>query len=401
MFDSQCSIICAVATTRFCIQCIRKHPDVFGGHFISEINRADLPLQYVASLMVLGGNVIVGKYSSTFFQSSSEQRIKDVLCGAIPWLSSTQGNTSSICFSSKLTMFTLDLYCLPGFSRAIAQLLVHRLIPLVVNVSPDVEHGDKCKDSAVFVSIYSFLETNGEMARLRTKQQNFFDSYDVDDACSLDGLLSIPVDEGEEANPLHLVDAIKECLAEVYTELHEEDAPLWKQMEDLAMNEKQAHTTHAVENNTSFHDDVELVNFQRKILPIDALDLSIQSLRDQKLFNSAGKRKQDLIICATLVDKVPNLAGLARTAEIFSAKMLVIPNLLVKKQDDFKTISASANDWIEMEECKEEELLTWLYKKKSQGYTIVGLEQTSSSKCITKFRFPGKTVLLLGKEKEG
>lgn len=75
----------------FAIQCTRSHPDVFGTHYVREINRTDLSLQYVSSLMVLGGNLIVGKYSSAFFQTSSKQRIKDVLCGAIPWLSSTQG----------------------------------------------------------------------------------------------------------------------------------------------------------------------------------------------------------------------------------------------------------------------------------------------------------------------
>jgi len=239
------------------------------------------------------------------------------------------------------------------------------------------------------------------MSRLRAKQKNFFDSYDVEGACSLEGLLSMSVDEGEEASPMHLVDIIKDCLAEVYCELHEEDAPLWKHMENLSMNDTIALPTLTKEENHDLQSETDLVNFQRKILPIDALDLNIKSMMDQKLFNAAGKKKQSLIICATLVDKVPNLAGLARTAEIFAASTLVIPNLLMKKQDDFKTISASANDWIEIEECKEEDLLSWLYKKKSGGYTIVGLEQTSSSKCISKFRFPDKTVLLLGKEKEG
>ncbi len=80
-----------------------------------------------------------------------------------------------------------------------------------------------------------------------------------------------------------------------------------------------------------------------------------------------------------LINKVPNLAGLTRTCEIFSAQTPVMPNLLVKKQDDFKSISASANDWIDMEECKEEDLLSWLYKKKSEGFLIVGMEQTASS----------------------
>jgi len=32
---------------------------------------------------------------------------------------------------------------------------------------------------------------------------------------------------------------------------------------------------------------------------------------------------------------------------------------------------------------------------------VVGVEQTSSSECLTKLKFPKETVLLLGKEKEG
>ena len=46
-------------------------------------------------------------------------------------------------------------------------------------------------------------------------------------------------------------------------------------------------------------------------------------------------------------------------------------------------------------------LLAWLSKKQENGYTIVGLEQTSSSISIEDYKFPEKTVLLLGKEKEG
>lgn len=129
------------------------------------------------------------------------------------------------------------------------------------------------------------------------KQQNFFESYDVESACSLEGLLTIQVDEGEEASPVHLVDAIKDCLSEVYSELHEEHAPLWKLMEDLSTNDIM--TVNAGNNDVELQEEAELVNFQRKILPIDALDLNIRSMKDQRLFNAAGKRKQNLIICAT------------------------------------------------------------------------------------------------------
>lgn len=59
--------------------------------------------------------------------------------------------------------------------------------------------------------------------------------------------------------------------------------------------------------------------------------------------------------------------------------------------------------------------MPWLRQRRDEGYTIVGLEQTSSSESLLDYQFPpsatfmsegsktgtGGTVLLLGKEKEG
>jgi tRNA guanosine-2'-O-methyltransferase len=108
------------------------------------------------------------------------------------------------------------------------------------------------------------------------------------------------------------------------------------------------------DSNPLAEQDSDVVNFQRKIIPLDALNLALEELREKRLRNSAGRKKQELIVCATLVDKVPNLGGLARTAEIFAADRLVIPDLRVAKMDNFKSISVGAGDWIEIEECKEE-----------------------------------------------
>ena len=38
---------------------------------------------------------------------------------------------------------------------------------------------------------------------------------------------------------------------------------------------------------------------------------------------------------------------------------------------------------------------------KEQGYTVVGVEQTSESLSLPDYRFDKRTVLLLGKEQEG
>lgn len=40
----------------------------------------------------------------------------------------------------------------------------------------------------------------------------------------------------------------------------------------------------------------------------------------------AGTRRHELVVVASLIDKVPNLAGLARTAEVLGAGTLVLSN---------------------------------------------------------------------------
>ena len=54
-----------------------------------------------------------------------------------------------------------------------------------------------------------------------------------------------------------------------------------------------------------------------------------------------------------------------------------------------------------MEECPPDKLPAFLMKLKQEGYTLVGLEQTMSSKMLGKVELPKKMALVLGEEKEG
>ena len=45
--------------------------------------------------------------------------------------------------------------------------------------------------------------------------------------------------------------------------------------------------------------------------------------------------------------------------------------------------------------------MEYLISMKSNGYKIVGIEQTSESQSLEDFQFPKKSVILLGNEKEG
>ena len=311
----------------FTIQCHRKHPKVFLKRFVSEVRRTDLTQQHVSSLMIVGGNIIVGRYAEEFFSAFSKEDIKgslhEVLAGTLPWLSSTQ-----------------------GFARAIAQLLVHKMTPIVLDADPDVG-----KTNWYLHTMYQFLDSNPDMARLRKKQAKFFAEYEVDTACTPEGMLSIPVDVGDEADPVHMVQSIKRCLEDVYDEAHQSEGPQWKQIQ-AALEDIDGTGSEDADGDEDA--DEALVGFQRKIVPIDSLNLSLEGSHQQSLRNAAGRKRQELIVCATFVDKIPNLGGLARTSEIFAADKLVIPDKRVVKMDNFKSISVSAGDWIPIEEVKEE-----------------------------------------------
>ena len=114
-----------------------------------------------------------------------------------------------------------------------------------------------------------------------------------------------------------------------------------------------------------------------------------------------NRKRNEIIVCASLIDKIPNLAGLARTSEIMNASCLVINNKSVMELDDFKCVSVTSEKWLPIVEVFEKDLYQYLEFQKSNGYAILGIEQTANSKMLNEFVFPTKCVLLLGKEKEG
>lgn len=74
----------------------------------------------------------------------------------------------------------------------------------------------------------------------------------------------------------------------------------------------------------------------------------------------------------------------------------VNPHREVKNIQIFSSNSVSAERWINVEEVRPTNLKEYLMKKKSDGYSIVAAEQTSNSQPLQKFKFPEKTLLLLG-----
>ncbi|CAK9173315.1 unnamed protein product [Ilex paraguariensis] len=61
----------------------------------------------------------------------------------------------------------------------------------------------------------------------------------------------------------------------------------------------------------------------------------------------------------------------------------------------------TAEKWVPIVEVPVTSVSFFLEKKKQKGFTILGLEQTANSIPLDQYTFPKKTVLVLGREKEG
>jgi hypothetical protein len=85
-------------------------------------------------------------------------------------------------------------------------------------------------------------------------------------------------------------------------------------------------------------------NVQKKITPWKQMLPDVNSL-----VVSAGRKKtttNDLIVIASLVDRVPNLGGLCRTCEVLGVRDFVLSSLRVTEEKDFVSLSVSAEKWI-------------------------------------------------------
>lgn len=156
-------------------------------------------------------------------------------------------------------------------------------------------------------------------------------------------------------------------------------------------------------------DGTDSSTFQKKMIPwkwMDPTEELLQSLPEPVQQNkqlskfSTSDQKPSLIVVASLIDKAPNLGGLARTCEIMGAA-LVLPSLSCAQDREFKALSMSAEMWIPMCEVKPHQLAQFLSDMKSVGYALVGAEQTAGSTPLNSTSFPLHTVLLLGNEREG
>jgi tRNA guanosine-2'-O-methyltransferase len=300
----------------------------------------------------------------------------------------------------------MTIVLLPGLSRAIAQYVSYTLIPEVLETSASSDTDDaRAGVDGMWSEIWRFLNENKDAIKLRQKQDSFFTSFTVPDKCTVGGLLSMFHDQYGEHVPEHILTMLLAAVRSnlLYDEAGDGYADSFKAIPPSSLGEPEGKR----------HSDAD--QLQTKITPFDELQLAIETNLLSRQRNGTDRVRQDLIVCASLIDKVTNLAGIVRTCEIFAVKEVTVPDINILQNFEFQSISVASAGWMPIREVSYEdslatktaaartgELVRYLREMKSLGYQIIGVEQTGASVPLQQPEvIHPKCVLVLGKEKEG
>lgn len=109
----------------------------------------------------------------------------------------------------------------------------------------------------------------------------------------------------------------------------------------------------------------------------------------------------DVIVVASLLEKIPNLGGITRTCEVFNMGAIVLSSSQILKDPQYLGASSSAEKLLPIIIVPKFNLFNFLISYKKMGYTIIGIEQTKKSINYKQYPFQSKTILIMGNEKSG
>jgi tRNA G18 (ribose-2'-O)-methylase SpoU len=75
----------------------------------------------------------------------------------------------------------------------------------------------------------------------------------------------------------------------------------------------------------------------------------------------------EIVVIGSFLDKLPNLAGLARTCEIFSVKTLYVPDLSALSSPDFLNVAMTAEKWLDIRQLAIKDINQFLETIKREG----------------------------------
>nr|KYP51496.1 putative methyltransferase TARBP1 [Cajanus cajan] len=354
-------------------------------------------------------------------------------------------------FPPLVPLLTSHHHSLRGFTQLLAFQILHKLFPSLNYGSSEMLPLEK----RCFVDLKTYLARNSDCARLRTSMEGYLDAYDPNSSVTPAGIFINRVEvrvcvafvsafmiylfiisfwcvkeDDFECVPTSLMEQVLKFLNDAREDLRcsmakdvvtirnetlnfngdkhykenlsggTEETMLKDMSSDF--QKKVTFTKHEKgDNEASFlygNDETykKMAEIERDDLLLDQLLQSRRSSLDQQKAS-----RQNFILVASLLDRIPNLAGLARTCEVFRASGLAIADTKIINDKQFQLISVTAEKWVPIFEVPLDSIKTYLQKKKREGFSILGLEQTANSVPLDQYIFPKKMVLVLGREKEG
>lgn len=380
----------------------QKFPDVTIPFLVTALTDLHVPPLTSGSLIFAAGSACLTKDTAFPGGKLPQDYVAPLLQAILPWLSGQHAIT-------RIVAQLLSFYLL-------SRLPTRDLEAMEADMSGDGRASSTTSASSIDATYLGqtlrFLRNHREIASLRHKAMLRFQETSVPACCTVTHLLAQHSNEQggalKDLVPEHVEEALREAMTALYRDLEAEHHMTYTSMapvvrgEDLFELKQDANSARALLLEGSAEADAaENFSLQKKIVVSDVLAALLPPPPAEKSQNARGIQLQELVVCASLLERVPNVAGLARTCEIFAASKLIISDLRMLKDPLFDQISSSAGKWIQMEEVPEGHTRAFLRLYKEEGYTVVGLEQTDDSSCLSKVALPRKMLLLLGREKEG
>ncbi|KAM4085526.1 hypothetical protein ACJW30_10G034600 [Castanea mollissima] len=387
----------------FAINIYLKFPPLVGENLVPILRDYDMKPQALSSYVFIAANVILHASEAVQYR-----HLDELLPPIVPLLTSHH-------------------HSLRGFT----QLLVYQVLCKLFPTSGSGASQTMPLEKRCFEDLKSYLANNSDCRRLRASMEGYLDAYDPKISVTPAGIFINRVEELEfECVPISLLEQVLTFLNDVREDLrcsmardvvtikNESLDPdrmdlssnakgenlLIQQPKDTCLDFQKKVTLSKHEKNetsvSSFFGNKEiyeqLVEMEKDDQLLDQL-LQSRSLAMERVKAS----QQTFILVASLLDRIPNLAGLARTCEVFKASGLAIADANILSDKQFQLISVTAEKWVPIIEVPVNSVKVFLEKKKREGFSILGLEQTANSIPLDQFVFPTKTVLILGREKEG
>ncbi|KAK9275857.1 hypothetical protein L1049_023130 [Liquidambar formosana] len=391
----------------FAIHIYLKFPSLVGEQLVPILRDYDMRPQALSSYVFIAANVIL--HATEAVQS---RHLDELLPPIVPLLTSHH-------------------HSLRGFTQLLVYQVLCKLFPVLDSSLSEIMPLEK----RCFKDLKSYLAKNSDCTRLRASMEGYLDAFNPKNSVTPAGIFTNRVEELEfECVPTSLMEQVLTFLNDVRDDLRcsmAKDVATIKN-ENLRIDEDPSCMEISVDANKEIFssqvpEDLSL-DFQKKVTlskhegrgtdyssllgnkeiykPFVELEKEDQLLNQLLQSRSVAMERirasqQHFILVASLLDRIPNLAGLARTCEVFKAEGLAIADANVLLDKQFKLISVTAEKWVPIIEVPVSSVKVFLEKKKREGFSILGLEQTANSIPLDQYIFPKKTVLVLGREKEG